>query len=41
MRLAMFVRRIGIIGLLVISVFGGGSLIWLICPNPSIIYLII
>ena len=29
----------GIIGLLVISVFGGGSLIWLICPTPSIICL--
>jgi len=29
----------GIIGLLVISVFGAGSLIWLICPTPSIICL--
>ena len=29
----------GIIGLLIISVFGGGSLIWLICPTPSIICL--
>ena len=29
----------GIIGLLVISVFGCGSLIWLICPTPSIIFL--
>jgi len=28
-----------IIGLLVMSVFGGGSLIWLICPTPSIICL--
>ena len=27
----------GMIGLLVISVFGGGSPIWLICPTPSII----
>jgi len=27
------------IGLLVISVFGGGSLIWLICPTSSIICL--
>jgi len=29
----------GIIGLLIISVFGGGSLMWLICPTPSIICL--
>jgi len=29
----------GIIGLLVISVFGGGSLISLICPTPSVICL--
>jgi len=28
-----------IIGMLIISVFGGGSLMWLICPNISIIYL--
>jgi len=26
----------GIIGLLVITVLGGGSLIWLICPTPII-----
>jgi hypothetical protein len=26
----------GIICLLVISIFGGGSLIWLICPTPLI-----
>jgi NADH-ubiquinone oxidoreductase chain 5 len=30
---------IGIIGLLIISIFGGGSLMWLICPTPSIICL--
>jgi NADH-ubiquinone oxidoreductase chain 5 len=30
---------VGIIGLLVISIFGGGSLMWLICPTPSIICL--
>jgi NADH-ubiquinone oxidoreductase chain 5 len=29
----------GIIGLLIISVFGGGSLMWLICPTPSVICL--
>jgi len=29
----------GIIGLLIISVFGGRSLMWLICPTPSIICL--
>ena len=29
----------GVIGLLIISIFGGGSLMWLICPTPSIIYL--
>ena len=29
----------GMIGLLVMSVFGGGALIWLICPTPSIICL--
>jgi len=29
----------GMIGLLVMSVFGGGSLIWLICPTPSVISL--
>jgi NADH-ubiquinone oxidoreductase chain 5 len=28
-----------IIGLLVMSVFGGGSLMWLICPIPSVICL--
>jgi len=26
----------GITGLLVISIFGGGSLIWLICPTASV-----
>jgi hypothetical protein len=26
----------GIIGLLIISIFGGGSVIWLICPTPSV-----
>jgi NADH-ubiquinone oxidoreductase chain 5 len=29
----------GIIGLLIISTFGGGSLMWLICPAPSVICL--
>ena len=27
------------VGLLVMSIFGGGSLIWLICPTPSVICL--
>ena len=26
---------IGMVGLLVMSSFGGGSLIWLICPTPD------
>ena len=30
---------IGIIGLLIISIFGGGSLMWLICPTHSVICL--
>jgi hypothetical protein len=25
------------VGLMVMSIFGGGSLIWLICPTPSVI----
>ena len=29
----------GITGLLTISIFGGGSLIWLICPTPDVICL--
>ena len=29
----------GMIGLLIISIFGGGSLMWLICPTPCIICL--
>nr|AQP27047.1 NADH dehydrogenase subunit 5 [Microcerotermes crassus] len=29
----------GMIGLLVMSIFGGGSLMWLICPTPSVICL--
>nr|WNL54251.1 NADH dehydrogenase subunit 5 [Microcerotermes pauliani] len=29
----------GMIGLLVMSIFGGGSLMWLICPTPSMICL--
>jgi NADH-ubiquinone oxidoreductase chain 5 len=29
----------GIIGLLIISIFGGGSLMWLICLTPSVICL--
>nr|QXT44265.1 NADH dehydrogenase subunit 5 [Apicotermes occultus] len=30
---------LGMIGLLVMSVFGGASLMWLICPTPSVICL--
>jgi NADH-ubiquinone oxidoreductase chain 5 len=30
---------VGMIGLLIISIFGGGALIWVICPTPSIICL--
>nr|YP_009350124.1 NADH dehydrogenase subunit 5 [Nasutitermes diabolus]AQP26389.1 NADH dehydrogenase subunit 5 [Nasutitermes diabolus] len=30
---------IGMVGLLVMSIFGGGSLMWLICPTPSMICL--
>nr|WHM51609.1 NADH dehydrogenase subunit 5 [Termitinae sp.] len=30
---------LGMIGLLVMSIFGGGSLMWLICPTPSVICL--
>nr|URH16548.1 NADH dehydrogenase subunit 5 [Leptomyxotermes doriae] len=30
---------VGMVGLLVMSVFGGGFLMWLICPTPSIICL--
>jgi NADH-ubiquinone oxidoreductase chain 5 len=29
----------GMIGLLIISVFGGSVLMWLICPTPSLICL--
>jgi hypothetical protein len=29
----------GIVGLLIISIFGSGSLMWLICPTPSVICL--
>jgi hypothetical protein len=29
----------GTIGLLIISIFGGGSLVWLICPTPFMICL--
>jgi len=32
-------RMTGMVGLLVMSIFGGGSLIWLICPTPSVICL--
>ena len=28
-----------IIGLLIIPIFGGGALLWLICPTPSVICL--
>jgi len=31
--------KFGMIGLLVMSIFGGGSLIWWICPTPSVICL--
>nr|WNL53790.1 NADH dehydrogenase subunit 5 [Nasutitermes sp. 1 MLW-2023a]WNL53803.1 NADH dehydrogenase subunit 5 [Nasutitermes sp. 1 MLW-2023a] len=30
---------VGMIGLLVMSIFGGGSLMWLVCPTPSMICL--
>nr|WMY24216.1 NADH dehydrogenase subunit 5 [Coarctotermes pauliani] len=30
---------VGMVGLLVMSIFGGGSLMWLICPTPSVICL--
>nr|WNL54505.1 NADH dehydrogenase subunit 5 [Amitermes snyderi] len=30
---------LGMVGLLVMSIFGGGSLMWLICPTPSVICL--
>nr|AQP26652.1 NADH dehydrogenase subunit 5 [Subulitermes group sp. A TB-2017] len=30
---------VGMIGLLIMSIFGGGSLMWLICPTPSMICL--
>nr|YP_009350605.1 NADH dehydrogenase subunit 5 [Araujotermes parvellus]AQP27455.1 NADH dehydrogenase subunit 5 [Araujotermes parvellus] len=30
---------VGMLGLLVMSIFGGGSLMWLICPTPSMICL--
>nr|YP_009104741.1 NADH dehydrogenase subunit 5 [Macrotermes natalensis]AIT76165.1 NADH dehydrogenase subunit 5 [Macrotermes natalensis] len=30
---------VGMVGLLVMSVFGGSSLMWLICPTPSVICL--
>nr|AQP27739.1 NADH dehydrogenase subunit 5 [Bulbitermes sp. B TB-2017] len=30
---------VGMIGLLTMSIFGGGSLMWLICPTPSVICL--
>nr|AQP26956.1 NADH dehydrogenase subunit 5 [Nasutitermes sp. G682] len=29
----------GMVGLLIMSIFGGGSLMWLICPTPSMICL--
>nr|YP_009351047.1 NADH dehydrogenase subunit 5 [Spinitermes trispinosus]AQP28435.1 NADH dehydrogenase subunit 5 [Spinitermes trispinosus] len=29
----------GMIGLLIMSIFGGGALMWLICPTPSVICL--
>nr|AQP26363.1 NADH dehydrogenase subunit 5 [Hospitalitermes sp. D TB-2017] len=30
---------IGMVGLLIMSIFGGGSLMWLICPTPSLVCL--
>nr|WNH36560.1 NADH dehydrogenase subunit 5 [Nasutitermes sp. 3 MLW-2023a] len=30
---------VGMVGLLIMSIFGGGSLMWLICPTPSMICL--
>nr|AQP28729.1 NADH dehydrogenase subunit 5 [Nasutitermes sp. 2 TB-2017] len=30
---------VGMVGLLIMSIFGGGSLMWLICPTPSVICL--
>jgi len=30
---------IGMFGILVMSIFGSGSLIWLVCPTPSVICL--
>nr|WMY24099.1 NADH dehydrogenase subunit 5 [Nasutitermes sp. D MLW-2023a] len=30
---------VGMVGLLLMSIFGGGSLMWLICPTPSVICL--
>jgi NADH-ubiquinone oxidoreductase chain 5 len=30
---------LGMIGLLVISIFGGSALMWLVCPTPSVICL--
>jgi hypothetical protein len=30
---------VGMVGLLVLSIFGSGSLIWLICPTASVICL--
>nr|AIY61653.1 NADH dehydrogenase subunit 5 [Embiratermes neotenicus] len=29
----------GMVGLLIMSIFGGGSLMWLICPTPSVVCL--
>nr|WMY24151.1 NADH dehydrogenase subunit 5 [Coarctotermes sp. F MLW-2023a]WMY24157.1 NADH dehydrogenase subunit 5 [Coarctotermes sp. E MLW-2023a] len=30
---------VGMVGLLLMSIFGGGSLMWLICPTPSVVCL--
>ena len=30
---------LGVIGLLVMSIFGGVTLMWLICPTPPVIWL--
>nr|WMY23982.1 NADH dehydrogenase subunit 5 [Trinervitermes geminatus] len=36
---ANYNMMVGMIGLLIMSIFGGGSLMWLICPTPSMICL--
>nr|WMY24086.1 NADH dehydrogenase subunit 5 [Malagasitermes milloti] len=36
---ANYNMMVGMVGLLIMSIFGGGSLMWLICPTPSVICL--